>query len=91
MKSEIYTCDECGKQKQESNHWWILAQAAPAPFPPCFSLLPMNPIETAELGISEHLCSESCAIKALSKWMSKVQEKPQRAETPVQRETEDVQ
>jgi hypothetical protein len=70
MKSETYTCDECGKQKQESNHWWILSQVARAQLGPCFSLLPMNLIGRVESGISEHLCSESCAIKALSKWMS---------------------
>lgn len=87
MKSETYTCDECGKQKQESNHWFKL----------CFTdgyfqfwtwdAARETNLEFEEIDGEEqrHICSESCATKALSKWMS-----AQRAETPVQRETEET-
>ena len=26
-----YICDECGTQKKESNHWWVLLKGIPSP------------------------------------------------------------
>jgi len=59
-----YKCDYCLNPKGETNHWWLhpldLAQ---------FTLLPWD--ETlADRDGYQHICSESCASKALSKWMS---------------------
>ncbi len=73
-----YICDECGTQKKESNHWWLFANQTMLPNPvtskrpsilqPVFLLLPWHKIDPDTPGLV-HLCSESCATKALSKWM----------------------
>ena len=68
----VPTCDECGTQKKETNHWWI-AWACPLswrvwPFEKCpipsedahFS--PLDPIVL-------DLCSEQCVTRAIGKWM----------------------
>jgi hypothetical protein len=59
-----YRCDYCQTVKGETNHWW------------------MRPVETEQFTLLrwdntlantegyEHICSESCAAKALSKWMT---------------------
>ena len=88
-----YICDECGTQKKESNHWWVLlSYLYEAPEIPAFVLLPWESVTDDRLvtrkrhrrrpctgrnpggkRIQEHLCSESCATKALSKWMASLQ------------------
>ena len=78
--AQPYRCDECGTEKQESNHWYLL-MTAPNPYSKRkgrgdllsderFVLVPWkdNEILVDEDGV-EHLCSESCASKKLSKWM----------------------
>jgi hypothetical protein len=92
MKSEVYSCDGCGKQKQESNHWWRLRPYAQQRTPSLliadvFILIPWDTtvVNAGDDTVEKHICSEPCASKALSKWMS-----AQRAETPVQRGTENV-
>ncbi len=65
MKIECpYRCDYCLNMKGETNHWWLRPVHAEQ-----FSLLRWdNALANAE-GY-EHICSESCAAKALSKWMT---------------------
>jgi hypothetical protein len=65
-----YICDECGTQKKESNHWWLL-------IPDwgdrnSFVLMPWSSLYVDGLDV-KHLCSESCATKQLSKWMQSLQ------------------
>lgn len=70
-----YICDECGTQKKESNHWWVLTLRGRSyngsEFVNAFVLLPWE--EPDAMGVRAHLCSESCATKALSKWMASLQ------------------
>ena len=59
-----YKCDYCLNPKGETNHWWLR---------PCdvnqFMLLAWNDLLADQDG-HEHICSESCAAKALSRWMT---------------------
>jgi len=57
-----YVCDECGRQKTESNHWFIQLTG-----PDVFTLTTWEYTEPDTRG-ARHLCSESCSSKALSKW-----------------------
>lgn len=69
-----YICDECGTQKKESNHWWMLARGRSyhtKEFRTAYVLLPWEDPDGAD--VTAHLCSESCATKALSKWMASLQ------------------
>lgn len=77
-----YRCDYCANTKGEANHWWM--RAIHEPF---FALLRWNE-ETAGnrdrggnsgIVLYEHICSEQCAVKALSKWMATTPQRPTEA------------
>jgi hypothetical protein len=61
-----YRCDYCQNLKGETNHWWVRV-----PNPEQFTLLPWD-VALADTDGYEHICSGSCAAKALSKWMAQV-------------------
>jgi hypothetical protein len=62
MKNITYTCDRCGRQKGETNHWF------------CFHLNSYGGIvlsvfkETSV--VYQYACSEQCLMKAVSEWLS---------------------
>jgi hypothetical protein len=58
-----YRCDYCLNLKGETNHWWLRL-----PDRDHFTLRRWDAAQ-ADLSGCEHICSESCAAKALSKWM----------------------
>jgi len=60
-----YRCDYCLNLKGETNHWWLRPQDAEQ-----FRLVRWDNA-LADLDGYEHICSESCASKALSKWLSR--------------------
>jgi hypothetical protein len=64
MKVQSYRCDYCSKLKGESNRWWL-----GQPDGERFTLALWDVTAGDENGL-EHICSESCATKALSKWMT---------------------
>lgn len=59
-----YRCDYCQNLKGETNHWWLRP-----PDREQFMLLRWD-AELADAPGYEHICSESCASRALSKWMT---------------------
>ena len=59
-----YRCDYCLNLKGETNHWWLRPQDAEQ-----FRLVRWDQ-RLADLEGHEHICSESCASKALSKWLA---------------------
>ena len=60
-----YKCDYCLNPKGDTNHWWLRPQEAEQ-----FVLLTWDD-RLADQDGYEHICSESCAAKALSKWMAR--------------------
>jgi len=84
MKQMVITCDECGKERKETNHWFIVVewkeiQWALTPKPkspqPTLALMVM-PMVSAETGDSEgfeslnpkHICGQDCLMKVVSRW-----------------------
>jgi len=65
MKVETYKCDQCGKQKQDSNHWFVLSENSQA-----FIVYPWD-AKCADRADAKHLCSEGCSSKVLSRWATK--------------------
>jgi hypothetical protein len=65
MKVETYKCDQCGKQKQDSNHWFMLDIGIVG-----FHLFIWDNAN-ADIAGYKHLCSQGCASKILSTWMTK--------------------
>ena len=59
-----YRCDYCSNLKGETNHWWLRL-----PDPEKFMLERWD-ATLADVPGYEHICSESCAAKALSRWMT---------------------
>jgi hypothetical protein len=60
-----YKCDYCLNPKGETNHWWLRQRDVNQ-----FTLLAWNDLLADQDG-HEHICSESCAAKALSRWMTR--------------------
>jgi hypothetical protein len=65
MKIHSHRCDYCSNLKGESNHWRLRV-----PDQDKFTLQSWDDAQADEPGY-EHICSESCAAKALSKWMTR--------------------
>ena len=59
-----YRCDYCLNLKGETNHWWLRPEDVDQ-----FKLLRWEQT-LADQECYEHICSESCASKALSKWLA---------------------
>ena len=65
------TCDQCGVQKKESNHWWSI-EIMNGEFR---SLQIRAFILSVKTVLTEHperhldICSEECAHRLLGKWM----------------------
>ena len=65
MKIHSHRCDYCSNLKGESNHWWLRVRDQDE-----FTLQSWDDARADAPGY-EHICSESCAAKALSKWMTR--------------------
>jgi hypothetical protein len=65
-----YRCDYCLNLKGETNHWWLRPQDSEQ-----FRLLRWDQ-KLADADGYEHICSESCASKALSKWLAQASGNP---------------
>jgi hypothetical protein len=59
-------CDICNRTKTESNNWFLLDTS----FPEEFKLRRWND-DIATQSKYEHLCSESCVVKALNKFLAR--------------------
>jgi hypothetical protein len=66
MKVASWTCDGCGVQKGEMNHWWLVDGRD-------LNKFICGPWNETAAGIEgfRHICSENCAIKELSQWLGK--------------------
>jgi hypothetical protein len=62
VRKEIFTCDVCGAEKKEANHWWM-AQISSRQF----LLWPWD-TGARDKGIL-HLCGEACVLKRLSEFL----------------------
>jgi hypothetical protein len=59
-----YRCDYCLNLKGSTNHWWL------RPVDSTTFRLTRWDVALADMEGYEHVCSESCATKALSKWLA---------------------
>ena len=64
MRVQSYRCDYCSNLKGEGNRWW-LGRLDREHF-----MLARWDATLADRDGYEHICSESCATKAVSKWMT---------------------
>jgi hypothetical protein len=66
--TEQYSCDICGKQKQQTNHW-LLAFIADY----TISVRTWDSVKTENLREFKHLCGQECVLKFVNKWMNNEQ------------------
>jgi hypothetical protein len=69
-----YKCDYCQNTKGEANHWWLLNTSNGLAF-----FLRGWDANLADKEHFQHVCSEQCAVKALSKWMATTPQRPTEA------------
>jgi hypothetical protein len=65
-----FRCDECGKLKQDANHWFRATEIAG----PCFVIRTWEDptlefVSPDEIEKELHLCGMGCAVKAMTKAM----------------------
>lgn len=63
-----YKCDYCPKVKGETNHWFLAFPGTDTYFGLYVWGTRGNSVSPDAPGV-EHICSQECAGKALSKWM----------------------
>lgn len=72
MKTSIFTCDGCGTEKKESNHWYVVASGK------YFSVAPWGHMEFSTIPNSfarddsdaRHICGHECLMKQLTKFLN---------------------
>lgn len=69
-----FRCDECGKLKQEANHWY---RGVSLDGPQRFTLfawncIPYPPGELLRPARELHFCGMGCAVKAITKAMEQI-------------------
>jgi hypothetical protein len=60
--TQSVTCDVCGKQKGEVNHWYLSSVDGGT-----LHLDKWDDDSAAAAG--NHLCGQDCVVKAVNKWM----------------------
>lgn len=60
------TCDQCGTEKKDTNHWFIIAPVAKM-----LSIVPLETISPNLISASTTLvCGQNCASILMAKWMA---------------------
>lgn len=61
-KTEIFTCDVCGRQKGEVNHWYMLSIMG--------GEFILSAWDADKKHAHKHLCGQECVIKAVNEYLS---------------------
>lgn len=68
-RQQSITCDVCGKQKQQTNHWfivWIYPRAVSVEWSPDPISITGSPMEDTDAVDRLDVCGESCVVKKVS-------------------------
>ena len=67
-QSNVITCDVCGRQKQETNHWFVaIHDSHDEAMGICFG--PHDDEEYSPSSVVEHICGQACAHTRLSQFL----------------------
>lgn len=61
----IITCDVCGKQKGDVNHWWLVWASRQGMWIEPFRLIEAD-------SQPKHICGQECAIRSLNDYMNSI-------------------
>lgn len=73
------TCDLCGAEKRETNHWLVAVETAPASdyLTPAIGFAPIAFIpENRDDAEIKHICGQACAHTLLSQWLDSLNATP---------------
>jgi endogenous inhibitor of DNA gyrase (YacG/DUF329 family) len=62
-KVETFKCDQCGKQKQETNHWYAIDWSG-------VNRTVYRWSDAPSLVTLKHLCGQACVVAELNSWMN---------------------
>lgn len=72
--TETFNCDICGKQKSNTDHWWLAWNESFRPHPdaPERHMFKIYPWETllAHDAATKHLCGQACLQKLVDRWLN---------------------
>lgn len=74
MIETTITCDNCQREKQSTNKWWVLMSNNPSParaIPPTLYAMPFSKAHENDISQGAHACSRECAHKIIEQWMEK--------------------
>ena len=60
--TETVTCDVCGKQKGQVNHWWMYAFGG-------YQRMEIKPWNDSSADAWKHACGQGCVMKAVNEFM----------------------
>lgn len=63
---ESYTCDQCGTQKKDTNHWWVMSIGLGNAH---LMLWDQTNEDFLNGNTALHLCGEACVQKKVSEFM----------------------
>jgi hypothetical protein len=66
MKKQVFTCDECGAERKEANHWFVAVPYSGGGF--SLSAWPVNCMVDG----CSHLCGQACVHTFTDRYMSDV-------------------
>jgi hypothetical protein len=58
------SCDNCGKLRQETNHWIALRETRDGLY-----LLWLDAVRTDDMDQVKHFCGRNCALQAISRYL----------------------
>lgn len=70
MLKALYTCDQCGAEKRNTNHWFVVREIKSDNFS-CLTVLQIHPFEDGGLPIDQHICGQACLVQAVSEFASR--------------------
>lgn len=75
MNKTVTICDECGVEKKETNHWYLVLDDFGKDKNlsllgcPGIAIVPWNDGLAKSLGL-KHICGQNCATAIFSRWLS---------------------
>lgn len=69
MRTSTFRCDVCGKEREESNHWFLASEGGQRELLVCGLTFLRWSDRGATLQGMLHLCGQRCAQRAQGRWM----------------------
>ena len=73
MIETTITCDNCKREKNGANRWWVINAAPDRRETKHLYVIPYSNAPDAEINSGAHACSRECAHKIIEQWMAKTE------------------